>query len=343
MLSERVLEELVRRSELSQELTAALWPDLCVESKLQLMVAYQADFSPTTPAWLTDLALADESPVVQYFALRHAYLETRHAGRPENIYEVSDVSDEDVARHARAHAIDHPLVRAVLSDFSLDGVKMQLLHSTQLERLAHVRNANLLGLNSLIDFLEEALDRLDDQEVAEVAYEYFLRPDTKHAMQRGTDGFSDGDMAYSAGRGIKRGWELARKAGPVLANVLVTSLPTALGLATVEAEVLATMPDHVLELLAFDASARKEIRDLHRLMREQPGRFPTAALRARELLGEVELEADELEEQHDAWRESPLGERAMLDAILELQKQVVSIAEQLRELRTPPQKRGFFG
>lgn len=72
MLSERVLDELVRRSALSEELVKALWSDLAVESKLQVLAAHHADFSPSTPDWLADLALADNSPGVQYFALRHA-------------------------------------------------------------------------------------------------------------------------------------------------------------------------------------------------------------------------------------------------------------------------------
>lgn len=45
MLSERVLDELVRRSAISEELCKALWPDLLVESKLQLLAALQADLS----------------------------------------------------------------------------------------------------------------------------------------------------------------------------------------------------------------------------------------------------------------------------------------------------------
>lgn len=54
MLSESILEELLRRSALSEELAQALWPDLSVDSKLQLIAAYQADISPPPrTGWLT--------------------------------------------------------------------------------------------------------------------------------------------------------------------------------------------------------------------------------------------------------------------------------------------------
>ena len=150
MLSERVLDELVRRSAVSEELVKALWQDLAVESKLQVLAAHHADFSPSTPDWLADLALADNSPGVQYFALRHAYLRTRREDVAEEMKQHFTATDEEVARHAKAHALEHPLVKAVVAGFSTMSAKEHLRRFTQLERLVAVRNAGMFSLGSLI-------------------------------------------------------------------------------------------------------------------------------------------------------------------------------------------------
>lgn len=135
MLSERVLDELVRRSALSEELCKAVWPDLLLESKLQLLAALQANLSPATPDWLVDLALTDKSPAVQYFALRHAYLRTKRTDVAESVKSFFQVSEEDVARHTKAHAIEHPLVRAAVADFSSIGSKEYGTGTDTIDRL----------------------------------------------------------------------------------------------------------------------------------------------------------------------------------------------------------------
>lgn len=342
MLSERVLDELVRRSALSEELCKAVWPDLLVESKLQLLAALQADLSPATPDWLVDLALTDKSPAVQYFALRHAYLRTKRTDVAESVKSFFEVSDEDVARHAKAHAIEHPLVKAAVADLSSIGSKEYLRRFSQLERLAAVRNEGMFSLGSLVDFLEEAVDNMDDRELAAVAHEYFLRPDAKRELQRGRLDFADGESAYYAGDGMKKGWQVVRKAGPVLANVLVANLPTSLGLATIEAKELATMPERVLELLVHDSLERKEVADLHRMMRDEPSRFPAKVIEALERASEFGR-YDPEDIQRERRLASPLSERATLEVVLELQKQVTALSHQLQELRDNPPKRGFFG
>lgn len=342
MLSERVLDELVRRSALSEELCKALWPDLLVESKLQLLAALHAEFSPSTPDWLVDLALDDKSPAVQYFALRHAYLRTRRTDVAENLKSFFEVTDADVAQHAKAHAIEHPLVRAAVADFSSIGSKEYLRRFTPIERLVAVRNESMFSLGSLVDFLGEAVDTIEDRELAAVAHEYFLRPDTKRELQRDRFDYADGESAYYAGEGIKKGWEVVRKAGPVLANVLVSNLPTSLGMTTIEAKELATMPERVLEYLVDDNLERKEVADLRRMMRDEPSRFPAKVIEALQRASEFgRYDAEDI--QRERRIASPLTERVTLEVVLELQKQVAAVAEQLREMRENPPKRGFFG
>lgn len=341
MLSERVLDELVRRSELSEALSKALWPDLSVESKLQLILALHAGFSPITPDWLVDLALKDASSVVQYFALRHASLRSRREGIPEELSGLLQVSDEEATRYAKAHSIPYPIVKAAVADFSFSSDKEKFLKASQLERLAWARNDGKLSFETFMELLEDALGQMDDRELAAVAYEYMLRPDTQRELQRGRFGFSSGESAYFAGQGLLQGWKLVQRAGPALTNVLVASLPTSLGLATIKASELATMPERVLCLLAYDNRGRHEVSELHKMMRESPDRFPQKAVEALESAAEYgRIDSDELE--RDRWMESPLTERSTLEAILKLQQQLESISEQLQSLRETPPKRGFF-
>lgn len=114
MLSERVLDELSWHSAVSEELCKALWPDLAVESKLQVLEAYQGDRLSPTPDWLTDLALEDGSPAIHYYALRHVHLKTQQENVPEDVKQFYLVTDDELARHAKAHALKHPLVKAAL-------------------------------------------------------------------------------------------------------------------------------------------------------------------------------------------------------------------------------------
>jgi hypothetical protein len=340
MLSERVLDEMSRRSVLTEELVKAAWPDLSLEAKLQVIDAHHAQFSPSTPNWLTDLALDDKSPVVQYMALRFAYL---RRPVPEGVEIPFPPSVEDIALYRRAHAIEHPLPRAALEDIPVFGGDEMLLKCTQLERLALMRNKNLLALSSLADFLAKALDKLDDRELAAVAHEYFLRPDTQAELKRGRWGFHEGESAYYAGEGLQKAWEVLRKAGPALTNVMVTHLPTTLGMTTIEAKDLATMPPRVLELLAHNVSGSKEIAELHAMMTEQPSRFHKKAVEALETAREYGGRYDADEIQRERRLASALTDRVTLEAVLELQQQVTKLAEQMQEMRANPPKRGFFG
>lgn len=340
MLSERVLDELSRRSALTEELVRAAWPDLSLEAKLQVIDSHHAQFSPTTPNWLINLTLEDESPVVRYFGLRFAYL---RKPPPEGVQLPFPPSEEDIALYHRAYAIEHPLVKAALYDVPPFGGEEMLLQCTQLERLAVLRNKGLASLTFLADFLAAALDQLDDKELAAVANEYFLRPDTQVELKRGRRGFHEGESAYFAGEGLRKAWEVLRKAGPALTNVMVTYLPTALGMGTIEAKDLATMPSRVLELLAHNVSGSKEVAELHAMMTEQPRRFPEKAVKALRTAREYGGRYDAEEVQRERRLASALTERATLEAVLELQQQVAKLAEQLQEMKDNPPKRGFFG
>jgi hypothetical protein len=251
MLSEALIEEFSRRGELTAELVRMAWPSLSVETKLQVISAHHADFSPSTPNWLVDLASAD-CPVVQYFALRYAHLKATRTDVAEDMKQHFQATPEENARHAKAHACPEPLVQAAIKPSSVFSPMQTLMKATQLERLVFVRNASSLSLEAVMAFLNAAVDAsMNDYQLAAVAYEYFLRPDVQLELRRDKFDYSGGEAAHFAGEGIKTGWNVVRKAGRALANILVSYLPTSLGLGTVKPEELATMPLHVLEHLTY--------------------------------------------------------------------------------------------
>jgi hypothetical protein len=85
-----------------------------------------------------------------------------------------------------------------------------------------------------------------------------------------------------------------------------------------------------------------ETDDLLQIMREEPSWFPTKAIKSLERASEFSL-SDHVEIQGELLLASPLAERAVLEVVLELQKQVKKLAGLLQELRKNPPKRGFFG
>lgn len=77
-------------------------------------------------------------------------------------------------------------------------------------------------------------------------------------------------------------------------------------------------------------------------MRESPAKFPPRAAKALEQASEL-VRDDDSEVQRERWLDSPLNQRATLEAVLALQQQVEELAEQLRDLRENRPKRGIFG
>lgn len=78
------------------------------------------------------------------------------------------------------------------------------------------------------------------------------------------------------------------------------------------------------------------------MIRQQPERFFAEVLKALERANEFgRPEASQI--QRERRLSSPLGERAILELVLELQQQVANLAEQLRDMQENPPRRGLFG
>ncbi len=66
MLSDKVLEELIRNTPMSEHLIKEAWPDLSTEGRLQIIQATVDAHLHTLPTWLSVLAMNDKAPIVRY-------------------------------------------------------------------------------------------------------------------------------------------------------------------------------------------------------------------------------------------------------------------------------------
>lgn len=346
MLSEKVLEELVRRTALSEHLVTAAWPDLSTESRLQVMQAVTEANMDSCPAWLSQLALVDGAEIVRYFGARYTSFST-----PEDLKRANEgglffghkPTPEDIELYERTSRDASELVRAGLNEGNQFNFKT-LTKTPQMHRLLFIRSLTLPTLEPFMEWLSEAIDAgVPDAELGECTQEFMALPRIKRELARDRMDFSDGWDAYSAGKGVELAWQVVKKAGPVVQNYLVYELPTSMGLHTCSVEELASMPERVLSSFPYRSDESKEIAAVVRLIRDHPERFPKEVVeslsRADEYGGGISAEARAKARAQAAVDRSEV----MLDAVMSLKDQLTSLAERVGELQeAASRKRGFF-
>ena len=347
MLSDVVLEEFSRNSPLTPHLVALAWPSLSTESKLQIIAAGQRDYSPSTPAWLADLAMDDEAAIVQYAALRHTYLKTRSAGEANPLFAAFAATESEIAQHEKAHSLQNFLVQAAVLDVGSFPDKEVLIGLSQTERLVVTRNKSNLDLGVFVEWLTGAIAAgVSDEDLAECAGEFFARPDTQNAMKVDKFDFHSGEAAYFAGKALEDAWALIKTAGPRLQNRMYWSLPTALGMTTMKPEVLATMPDRLLGFMVTDSNPGAEVAAVQALIKESPGKFPSEVVEKMERTARNEdgFPHYSKEEIADMRRLSAVDPaRQTLEVVMELKAQIKALKEQLEDVKEAAStKRGFF-
>jgi hypothetical protein len=347
LLSEKVLEELVRQTGLCEYLVSAAWPNLATESRLQVVLAVCDANTGSAPAWLTALGLADPAPMVRYLVARQSHFST-----PEDLQraESSEVffgakpTPDDVALYEKACADESVLVRVSVNKSNLFNYRA-LNDASQLERLLFIRGLTLPTLGPFVDWLDEAVDAaVPDEDLADCVKEFFSLPAMKREMARDKLDFQDGWDAYTAGEGISKGWSVVKKAGPLVQRRLVFVLPTSLGLHTCKVEELAAMPDIVLSSFVYRTDDSKEIAGVIKLMRDHPERFPKQALDALKASDEYggRVSSEDLA-KHRAQVAVDRSE-VMLEAVLQLREQLAAMDEKVNELQqAASRKRGLFG
>lgn len=344
MLSETVLEELLRDTPMREYLVREAWPDLSTESRLQIIQAMGTGVIPGLPDWLCRLALDDKGAIVRYWAARLAHFR----GAPPD-----DVGPELAPLYARTEVQAQMYEQASVdsSEFvrlcAARGKTLSyrtLASASQFQRLVFLRTLPFPSLGKFLDWLGAAIEaEVPDLELADCMREFVALPGVRQELGRNPLDFDEGSDAHYAGKTVKAGWDIARNAGPALQGQLASVLPTRMGLTTITADDMATMPEGVLIVLPWRVHESEEIARLVAMMREHPERLPDKAIKA---VGRADgAPARSGDDVFDARAMQAIDRpRATLEAVMRLDEKLTALARQVQEIRgQASRKRGFFG
>jgi hypothetical protein len=332
MLSEQVLEELARAAPLQQALVTTAWPSLGVESRLQVIHAIQRAYPHTTPDWLMLLCTDDPAPIVRYWAARHYSF----AAGVDRVFDgpLAEFSrpapEHEKALRAKTASDECDLVRACTEEDPWASVSDQV-------RWVFARNH---GTAHYITGLSKAFEAgMSDEVMSQCLRELLEKPAVQEEL-RFKGMYAEGDTAHYEGQIVKDGWALARKAGPRTQWLLAAFLPTNRGLARISAAELATMPAEVLQSLAWRSDKTPEITAALEIVLNKAQDYDPKVIesisRALEHTVEGDAKADRAKSALDRGQQT-------LDQVLNLQRQLAAVAEQLHTMSQSLQARkGWF-
>lgn len=342
MLNETVLEELLRDTPMREHLVREAWEDLSTESRLQVIQALSAGPNSVVPNWLCMLALNDKAPIVRYWAARLADFRGPPpkgvAPRLAALYERTDVQAQ---LYEKANADSSELVRLCAARGSALSYTT-LVTVSQFQRLAFLRTLSFPSPREFFGWLDTAIGAgVPDLELADCMREFVSLPEVRAQLGQDPLDFDDGLDAHHAGKSIKAGWDVARIAGPALQRQLASVLPTRMGLTTITADELATMPENALAALPWRVHESEEIAQLVAMMHEHPERFPDEAVKAANRADDMPSGDGVLNVRAKRTLDQP---RATLEAVIRLDEKVTVLADQVQQMRDQAtRKRGFFG
>jgi hypothetical protein len=345
MLSDKILEELVRNTPMSEYLIKETWPDLSTESRLQIIQASADLHHGFLPTWLSVLALNDSAPIVRYWAARLTYFkkpapESSDDGEQKMFAFLSVSTDEEKQLYATATADPSELVR--LCADGGETLSYQTLSTvTQFRRLAFLRGLSRPYLGSFFEWLDAAIDAgVPDRELGECAQEFLALPHVQEELTRNPDDFQDGMDAYSAGKDIETAWQVVKKAGVILQRRLVYVLPTRMGLTKIKADELAQMPEEVLTAFPWRSDGSEEIAAVLALMHEHPERFPEGAVKS---LNRADGMLPGSDLSNARARYAVDRSQATLDTLIRLDEKVNALSEQIQTMQAEANReRGLF-
>lgn len=325
MLSEQVLEQFVRRTDLQETLVRSAWPSITTESRLQLIDAI-LQVSIYLPDWLLDLAQSDSAEIVRYWASRKAvFRKTIPAFCNDDGIERS-AEPAELARCSRAEGDPSELVRMAASTLSTFD-SSAFTAASQRQRLVALRDGRPI-LGSFVSWLDEAIDAgVADQELAACAIEFFEGPACQEWMKRDRLP-SDGMTAASESSDLRSAWSLVRlKAGPALAFAMAHSLAVKRGLFHLKANELAQMPPEVIGCVWYRRRGDAAVLcgELMDLVRTNPSTLSQDVLEALDKSGEVFSDDERL--TFNAMKR-PFRQAATIDLL-------VSLRDEIRAERTP--------
>ncbi|ANB78123.1 hypothetical protein AYM40_37800 (plasmid) [Paraburkholderia phytofirmans OLGA172] len=343
MLSDKILEELVRRTPMSEHLVTEAWPDLSTESRLQIIQEIVDANLGFLPTWLAVLAMNDRAPIVRYWAARSTYFKEPESEGSTNATQalfgfLNASTAEEKRLYATAKADSSQLVQA-----GIDKSYRTLTDSTQLRRLTVLRSQSMPHLAEFFGWLDAAIDAgVSDRELSECAQEFLALPKVNEELRRDPTDFEDGLNAYSAGKVFETAWRVAKKAGASLQRWLASNIPTRMGLWKLDVDELAQMPDEVLAELPWRKDNSEEVAAVLALMRDNPGRFPDKAIEALNRAGNSQIwSAEQL--VHAKARQAVDRSPAIIETLINLDGKLTALNEQLHVVLTQSsRKRGFF-
>ena len=332
MLSEQVLEELARAAPLQQALVTTAWPNLGVESRLQVIHAIQRAYPHTTPDWLMQLCTDDPAPIVRYWAARHysfAAGVARVFDGPLAAFS-RPAPEHEKALRAKTAADECDLVRACTEEDPWASESDQI-------RWVFARNH---GTAHFITGLSKAFEAgMGDEQMSQCLRELLQKPAVQEDL-RFKGMYNEGDTAYYEGEIVKDGWALARKAGPRTQWLLGAVLPTSRGLARITAADLATMPAEVLQALAWRSDKTPEITAALEIVLNKAQDYDPKVIESISRALEQTLEGDA---NVDRAKVALDRGQQTLEQVLALQHQLAAVAEQLHTMTQSLQARkGWF-
>lgn len=275
------------------------------------------------------LAIEDHASIVRYWAARLTYIRKpvaeESAAGAFGFLGASTHAERQLYEKANADPCE--LVRICAQRGETLSYRT-LTEEPQFRRLAFLRSSSP-DLPSFFEWLGRGIDvGVPDAELAECVAEFLVLPTVRRTLERNPDDFADGGDAYIAGKAIRAGWEVTRKAGRALQRQLAFALPTRMGLLTISVDELAEMPPGVLAVLPWRTDEFAEIKQLTATMRAQPDRFPEEALKS--LAGADNTYLPSGDELVDARaRHAVDRSRATLDMLIRLGEKVTALTGQL--------------
>lgn len=263
MLSDNILEELTRPTKLQQQLATMAWPDLAVESKLQLLDSQHM----MMPTWLLELAWADAAAVVRFWAIRFAYLP-----KPQR-----DGTNACFKESRERVLQDHePLVRACCTNRDEGYFNYQFLtRMSALERLLSIRNLIRPRFSLFVDWLAVVVGTVDDDQLSDAAIEFFSLPKIRLELSGNASDDIEYIRSYSD-ETLLKAWHITKQSGQLLTFQLAKCLPLNGGSSgKIGAVQLAELPIYLLRRLIDRSFEDKHavLIELMELIRSQPNRF----------------------------------------------------------------------
>ncbi|CAD6525975.1 hypothetical protein [Paraburkholderia metrosideri] len=329
MLSENVLEELLRATPMREHLVREAWASLTTESRLQIIQTIANQLFGTIPDWLAMLAIDDHAPIVRYWAARSTYIMKPATENASDAFKFLHAStDAERQLYEKAKGDSSELVR-ICADRGETLSYRTLAGEPQFRRLAFLRSLSTPDVRSFFEWLGRAIDEgVPDAELTECATEFLALPEVLRALERNPDDFPDGGDAYAAGKAIRAGWDVVKLGGPALQRQLAFVLPTRMGLVTIGIDELAAMPSEVVATLPWRTDELREINELVAMMRAHPERFPDEAVKSLTSADNVYLPSgDALVDGRS--RNAVDRSRATLDTLIRLKEKVTALASQL--------------